>query len=107
MQVKSELLWPAHVLGKQHKEKVAELKGGKSQPVTPQFQPVKRKAPDNEDVNGKKAKPSSDAGQSASSGLPGDFFVKPSDMGASSTQKSAGLSLLAEGYDEDDDEVDA
>ncbi|XP_031149982.1 zinc finger protein 830 [Sander lucioperca] len=107
VQVKSELLWPAHVLGKQHKEKVAELKGGKSQPVTPQFQPVKRKAPDNEDVNGKKVKPSSDAGQSASSGLPGDFFEKPSEKGASSTQKSAGLSLLAEGYDEDDDEEDA
>ncbi|KAG7214773.1 hypothetical protein INR49_010665 [Caranx melampygus] len=55
--VKSELLWPAHVLGKQHKEKVVELKGVKSQPATPQSQPVKRKAADSEDVNGKKAKP--------------------------------------------------
>lgn len=99
VQVKSELLWPAHVLGKQHKEKVTELKGAKSLPVTPQSQPVKRKAPDNDDVNGKKAKPSSGAGQSAS-GLPGDFFEKPS---AVSTQKSAGLSLLAGVYDEEED----
>lgn len=113
VQVKSELLWPAHVLGKQHKEKVAELKGAKSQPVPPQShpvtpqsqpvtppsQPVKRKAPDNDDVNGKKVKPSS-------SGLPEDFFQKPSAKEAASTQKSAGLSLLAGVYDEDEDEED-
>ena len=43
VQVKSDLLWPAHVLGKQHKEKVVELKEGKSQPVAPQIQPLKRK----------------------------------------------------------------
>ncbi|XP_070774991.1 zinc finger protein 830 [Enoplosus armatus] len=102
VQVKSELLWPAHVLGKQHKEKVAELKGGKSQPVAPPIQPVKRKAPDNEEVNGKKPKPSSGAGQSGS-GLPGDFFEKPSEKEAVCTQKSAGLSLLAGVYDEDND----
>ncbi|XP_030258076.1 zinc finger protein 830 [Sparus aurata] len=103
VQVKSELLWPTHVLGKPHKEKVAELKDGKTQPVTQQSQPVKRKAPDNEDLNGKKAKPSSGAGQSAS-GLPGDFFAKPSEKEAVPTQKSAGLSLLAGVYDEDDDD---
>ncbi|XP_076600639.1 zinc finger protein 830 [Chaetodon auriga] len=106
VQVKSELLWPTHVLGKQHKEKAAELKGGKSQPVPQQSEPVKRKAPENEDVNGKKAKPSSDAGQSAS-GLPGDFFEKAREKDGISAQKSAGLSLLAGVYDEDDDEADA
>ncbi|XP_070701352.1 zinc finger protein 830 [Pempheris klunzingeri] len=106
VQVKSELLWPAHVLGKQHKEKVTELKEAKTQPVTPQAQPVKRKAPDNEDVNGKKAKPSSGAGQSASGGLPGDFFEKSSEREADSSQKSAGLSLLAGVYDDDDDDND-
>ncbi|GAA6234044.1 zinc finger protein 830 [Lates japonicus] len=105
VQVKSELLWPAHVLGKQHKEKVVELKEAKSQPVTPQNQPVKRKAPDSEDLNGKKAKPAPGTGQSAS-GLPGDFFEKPSDRGAVSTHKSAGLSLLAGVYDDNDDEAD-
>lgn len=105
VQVKSELLWPAHVLGKQHKEKVAELKGAKSQPVTPQNQPAKRKAPDSEDLNGKKAKPAPGTGQSAS-GLPGDFFERPNDRGAVSTHKSAGLSLLAGVYDDNDDEAD-
>nr|XP_004542835.2 zinc finger protein 830 [Maylandia zebra] len=99
VQVKSELLWSAHVLGKQHKEKVAELKGAKTQPVTPQSQPLKRKAPDDEDVKGKKAKP----GQ-PSLGLPGNFFEKPSERAAASSQKTAGLSLLAGVYDEDDDD---
>ncbi|KAG8014204.1 hypothetical protein GBF38_016557, partial [Nibea albiflora] len=90
VQVKSELLWPAHILGKQHKEKVAELKGAKGQQAgTQQLQPAKRKAPDSEDVNGKKAKPSTAAGQSAS-GLPGDFFEKRGEQEAVSTKKSAG-----------------
>ncbi|KAM4552299.1 zinc finger protein 830 [Odontesthes bonariensis] len=101
VQVKSELLWPAHILGKQHKEKVAELKGGKSQSVVPQSETVKRKAPDNENVIVKKAKPASGAGQSGS-GLPGDFFEKSGDKKSDSTKKSAGLSLLAGVYDEDD-----
>lgn len=103
VQVKSELLWPTHVLGKQHKEKVAELKGGKSQAVPPQSQPVKRKTQDEDNVVGKKAKPSSAAGQS-SSGLPGDFFEKPSVKEAAPNNKPSGLSLLAGVYDEDDDE---
>ncbi|XP_037644608.1 zinc finger protein 830 [Sebastes umbrosus] len=105
-QVKSELLWPAHVLGKQHKEKVAELKGGKSQSMPPpQMLPVKRKAPDNVDVSGKKAKKpsSSAAAQSASSGLPADFFEKPTEKGAVSAQESTSLSVLAGVYDEEDD----
>ncbi|MED6277851.1 hypothetical protein CHARACLAT_017726 [Characodon lateralis] len=100
VQVKSELLWPAHVLGKQHKDKVAELKEAKSQSVVPQSQPVKRKTPDSEEVVGKRAKP---AGQSES-GLPGDFFEKPTEKSAATEQKSAGLSLLAGVYDENDDE---
>lgn len=104
VQVKSELLWPAHVLGKQHKEKAAELKQAGTQPEKPQSQPVKRKAPDNGDVNGKKPKAAPVAGQS---GLPGDFFQKPSgNQAATSTQKSAGLSLLAGVYDEDDNDND-
>lgn len=102
VQVKSELLWPTHVLGKQHKEKAAELKGAKSHQSTPQVQPIKRKAPDDEDVNGKKAKPSAVSSQSAS-GPPRDFFEKPREKEAVSTQKTAGLSLLAGVYGEDDD----
>lgn len=101
--VKSELLWTTHVLGKQHKEKVAELKGGKAQTVTQESQPLKRKAPETEDVNGKKAKAT---GQSAAA-LPGDFFAKPSEIKkATPVAKSAGLSLLAGVYDEDDDDDD-
>ncbi|KAM9718542.1 zinc finger protein 830 [Menidia menidia] len=103
VQVKSELLWPAHVLGKQHKEKVAELKGAKSQPMLPPSEKVKRKAPDNDVANTKKAKPASGAGQSGS-GLPEDFFQKPGDKTTDSAQKSAGLSLLAGVYDEDNDD---
>lgn len=103
VQVKSELLWPAHVLGKQHKDKVAELKEGKSQPAAPQSLPVKRKTQDSEDVVGKKAKP---AGQSGS-GLPGDFFKKPPEKATASAQTSAGLTLLAGVYDEDEEEEDA
>lgn len=103
VQVKSELLWPAHILGKNHKEKVAELKEAGSQPVKPQSQPVKRKTQDSEDAVGKRAKSSLDAGQS-SSGLLGDFSEKPSDKNSAPTKKSTGLSILAGVYDEDDDD---
>ncbi|KAF7663166.1 hypothetical protein LDENG_00217280 [Lucifuga dentata] len=104
--VKSELLWPAHVLGKQHNEKVSKLKESKQ---TAQSQSVKRKAPDNEDVNVKKAKVTSGASQSMS-GLPEDFFAKPAENDPGPSQKSTGLSLLAGMYDEDveeDEEQDA
>ncbi|XP_029381460.1 zinc finger protein 830 [Echeneis naucrates] len=104
VQVKSELLWPAHVLGKQHKEKVAELKEAKSKPEAPQNQPVKRKTSDSEDLNGKRAKPAPAAGQSLSPGLPGDFFEKPREKEGVSVKKSAGLSLLAGVYDDEDDD---
>ncbi|KAM9844929.1 zinc finger protein 830 [Aulostomus maculatus] len=101
VQVKSELVWPAHVLGKQHKEKVAELKGAKQAPQNqPQLQSLKRKVP-SEDVDGKKVKASVDASQSTSE-PPGDFFEKPNSKAPA--QKSEGLSLLAGVYDEDDEE---
>ncbi|XP_076000802.1 zinc finger protein 830 [Genypterus blacodes] len=98
--VKSELLWSAHVLGKQHKEKVSELKGSKQ---IPQIQPVKRKAPDSGEVKGKKAKPTQGAGQSAS-GVPAGFFEKSTAKEPGPAPKSAGLSLLAGVYDEDEEE---
>ncbi|XP_061549837.1 zinc finger protein 830 [Phycodurus eques] len=96
-QVKSELLWPAHVLGKLHKEKASEQKEGKQ---TPQSQPVKRKATDDDkDVNGKRAKSTPDAGQSASA-VPEDLFAKPN-----SVKKSEGVSFLAGVYDDDEEEA--
>ncbi|KAM3865791.1 zinc finger protein 830 [Diretmus argenteus] len=99
VQVKNEILWQAHVLGKQHKEKVSELKGSKQ---AVQDQPLKRKITAPEDIHGKKAKSTSAAGQSGS-GPPAGFFDKPCEKDTVSAQKSAGLSLLAGVYDEDDD----
>lgn len=97
VQVKSDLLWATHVLGKQHKEKVAELKGGKQQ--GPQSQAVKRKATDTEEVGIKKAKTANIASQSTS-GLPADFFEKPT----APPPKPAGASLLGGAYDDDDED---
>ncbi|XP_068196470.1 zinc finger protein 830 [Antennarius striatus] len=102
VQVKSELLWPTHVLGKQHKQKVTELKDTRNQQVPQPSQPVKRTANDNEDINWKKPKHSPGTGQSES-GVPGDFFEKPSKGDTDAPQKSVGLSLLAGVYDEDGD----
>ncbi|XP_063044992.1 zinc finger protein 830 [Engraulis encrasicolus] len=93
--VKSEILWQAHVLGKQHKEKVAELKEGKVPQVKPQAPPVsilKRKAPETDSATGKRPK---DAG-SSSSGLPPGFFE--------GSKKPSGLGILGGVYGDDDDE---
>lgn len=103
VQLKSELLWPAHVLGKQHKEKVAELKGAKTQPAETQNQTLKRKTSNVEDADGKRAKSATVSGQSAS-GLPGDFFEKSKDKAEVSAPKSASLNLLAGVYDDDDND---
>lgn len=98
VQVKSELLWPTHVLGKHHKEKVAELKDATQGPPN---QPAKRKASENDVVNGKKAKHA--AGTSCGEpGVPGDFFERPNTKDPA--PRSAGLSLLAGVYDDDEDE---
>lgn len=106
VQVKSELLWPTHVLGKQHKEKVAELKGAKVPTVTQQTLPGKRKAAgDSEDASGKKAKPSSGAGQAAS-GLDDDVFKKPKAKEDAVFKNTASLTLLAGVYDEEEEEED-
>lgn len=104
--VKSELLWPTHVLGKQHKEKVAELKGAKTPTVTQQPQPVKRKAADSEDVSGKKTKPSSGAGQ-APPGLDDHVFKKPLEKESVVPKNTASLTLLAGVYDDNEEDNDA
>uniref|UniRef100_A0A4W5MYG8 Zinc finger protein 830 n=1 Tax=Hucho hucho TaxID=62062 RepID=A0A4W5MYG8_9TELE len=114
--VKNELLWQTHILGKQHKEKVSELKGSKQSSTSQGPQPpLKRKALDSEDTNGKRFKPVAGAGaeQSSTSGLPDDFFAKPAPPGPKKLPgilkqtTSAGLSLLAGVYDEDNDEEEA
>lgn len=98
VQVKSELLWQTHVLGKQHKENFSELK---TSAQTQQHMPLKRKTQEPEGSHGKKTK--STKGDSAS-GVPADFFKKPSAKLTTPAQKSAGLSLLSGVYNEDDDE---
>ncbi|XP_062386395.1 zinc finger protein 830 [Sardina pilchardus] len=99
--VKSDILWQAHVLGKPHKDKVAELKGAKQPQVHNQGQSkpdqsslLKRKAPETDASSGKKLK---DAG-STSSGLPPGFF----DGGKNPTRSG----ILSGMYDEDDDDDD-
>ncbi|CAF98476.1 unnamed protein product, partial [Tetraodon nigroviridis] len=102
VQVKSELLWPTHVLGKPHKEKVAELKGAKTPTVTQQTQPVKRKAADSEYVSGKKAKPTSGPSQ-AVAGSDDDVFKKPLEK-QEVRKNPASLTLLAGVYEDEDGE---
>lgn len=98
VQVKSELLWQTHVLGKQHKETVSELKSSSQQGL-----PLKRKTPGDPavDSHGKKAK--STQGGSAS-GAPEFVFKKPSPVLITPARKSPGLSLLAGVSDEDDED---
>ncbi|XP_010883828.1 zinc finger protein 830 [Esox lucius] len=109
--VKNEILWQTHILGKQHKEKVAEIKGSKQNSTSqgPQ-QSLKRKVLDSEDTPRKTSKPLASTEQASSSGLPDDFFAKPAPPGPKKLtgilkkNTSAGLSLLAGVYDEDDDD---
>ncbi|XP_069476646.1 zinc finger protein 830 [Ambystoma mexicanum] len=112
--IKNELLWQTHILGKQHKEKVAESKGVK--PVIPGpvpiFTPstshvVKRKGPESESPEVKKAKVSGSPAQTTPSELPTDFFEKPG-AAAPIVPTSKGPRLLATDYgdDDDDDETD-
>ncbi|XP_017327409.1 zinc finger protein 830 [Ictalurus punctatus] len=93
VQVKTEILWQAHVLGKQHKDKVSELKQEQSVgkvPEAPQTSTLKRKAAKPEVYDGKKPKASG-----------ADFL-----QGKTATSgPSAGFGLLA-GYDDDDDDDD-
>lgn len=98
VQVKSDLLWTTHILGKQHKEKVAELKDAKQ---GPQIQAVKRKITETEEVGIKRAK-APNSGSQSTSGLPADFFEKPSDTAP--PKVGACASLLGGAYDDDDDD---
>ncbi|KAM4689463.1 zinc finger protein 830 [Discoglossus pictus] len=109
-QIKSELLWQAHILGKQHKEKVAELKGTKaatsnSSITTPLSQPAKRKGPIPESHDKKRVKASEEQPQSSSTtALPTGFFEKANPSPSNDAVKAPGLKLLAGDYDEDDEE---
>lgn len=90
VQIKTEILWQAHVLGKQHKDKVSELKGNQQTPgkvpQAPLQSTLKRKAPEPEVHDGKKTKPTGAESVQGKSG------------------QAAGLRLLAGQYDDEDDE---
>lgn len=95
VQVKTEILWQAHVLGKQHKDKVSELIEVKQStgdvPEAPQTSTLKRKAAEPEVHDGKKPKASG-----------ADFL-----QGKTGTSgPGAGLGLLAGHYDDDEEEED-
>ncbi|GAA6093224.1 zinc finger protein 830 [Tachysurus ichikawai] len=86
MQVRGHILWQAHVLSKQHKDKVSELKGSHNNPQT---STLKRKAAEAEVHDGKKPKAS------------GGDVVQGKTAGPG---PGPGLVLLAGQYDDDDDQ---
>ncbi|XP_051553777.1 zinc finger protein 830 [Myxocyprinus asiaticus] len=96
VQVKSELLWQTHVLGKQHRDKVNELKTKSSSSSSSM---LKREAPADTSSSSssssvKRVKLQDAAGVTA----------KLQEGKAASSHRSAGLGLLAGHYDDDDDE---
>ncbi|KAM3680897.1 zinc finger protein 830 isoform 1-T1 [Ammospiza maritima maritima] len=107
--VKSELLWQTHVLGKQHRERVAELKGTKQtatgSAAGTSSHPVKRKTVETENTDLKRVKGTDEKPHTSSSGLPADFFDEAQPDSASvQLSKGPGPSLLSENYNDDDDE---
>ncbi|XP_060731079.1 zinc finger protein 830 [Tachysurus vachellii] len=87
IQVRGHILWQAHVLSKQHKDKVSELKGSHNNPQT---STLKRKAAEAEVHDGKKPKASG-----------ADVVVQGKTAGP-----GPGLVLLAGQYDDKDDDDD-
>ncbi|XP_058677070.1 zinc finger protein 830 [Ammospiza caudacuta] len=107
--VKSELLWQTHVLGKQHRERVAELKGTKQtatgSAAGTSSHPVKRKTVETENTDLKRVKGTDEKPHTSSSGLPADFFDEAHPDSASvQLSKGPGPSLLSGNYDDDNDE---
>ncbi|XP_054486168.2 zinc finger protein 830 [Agelaius phoeniceus] len=107
--VKSELLWQTHVLGKQHRERVAELKGTKQtatgSAAGTSSHPVKRKTVETENTDLKRVKGTEEKPHTSSSGLPADFFDEAEQDSANvQLSKGPGPSLLSGNYDDDDEE---
>ncbi|KAL0597161.1 Zinc finger protein 830 [Plecturocebus cupreus] len=107
--VKSELLWQTHVLGKQHREKVAELKGAKEVSQGPSASPapqsVKRKAPDADGQDAKRTKATLvPQVQPSTSSLPTNFDKIGKESIRATPSKPSGLSLLPDYEDEEEEE---
>ncbi|KAJ7313847.1 hypothetical protein JRQ81_005596 [Phrynocephalus forsythii] len=106
--LKSELLWQTHILGKQHKENLEQLKGHKQSsqgPIPNTSSSLKRKTENADSSEGKKAKGSSDSPQTVPSGLPSDFFsrtelVKPEKQSSEAPR----CGLLLGDYEEEEEE---
>ncbi|XP_073688888.1 zinc finger protein 830 [Garra rufa] len=99
--VKSALLWQTHVLGKQHKDKVTELKNRDSTetpaaPSSSSSSATKRPAPESATTSGKRAKLPLTGSTGAAGGQKEETAV--------SSRQSVGLGLLAGHYDDDDDD---
>ncbi|XP_037348785.1 zinc finger protein 830 [Talpa occidentalis] len=106
--VKNELLWQTHVLGKQHRERVAELKGAKEaaqgRSASAVLQYVKRKAPDTDSQDAKRAKASPvPQVQPSTSGLSTNFDKAGKESTRATLSKSSALGLLPD-YDEEEEE---
>ncbi|XP_054846967.1 zinc finger protein 830-like [Eublepharis macularius] len=108
--VKTELLWQTHVLGKQHKEKLAQLKDLKQSvpgPTPDVSSSLKRKIADTEFPEQKKRKDPADCPQTVASGLPADFFSQKTPVDAERvSSKDSSCSLLLGDYEEEDEEED-
>lgn len=107
--MKSELLWQTHALGKQHRERVAELKGTKQtatgSAASTSSHPVKRKTVDTENTELKRVKGTDEKPHTSSSGLPADFFDETKqDSANEQLSKGSGPSLLSGNYGDDDDD---
>lgn len=106
--VKSELLWQTHVLGKQHREKVAGLKGAKEAPQGPSTsavpQSTKRKAPDAESHDAKRAKGALvPQGQPSTSALPTNVDKAGKESTKATLGKPSGLGLIPDYEDEEEE----
>ncbi|XP_060637441.2 zinc finger protein 830 [Anolis sagrei] len=108
--VKSELLWQTHVLGKQHKEKLEQVKGLKQSvagPIPNTSSSLKRKTTSTESPEWKKAKDPGDHVQVVPSGLPKDFFSQTEQVeGEKPSSKASSHCLLLEDYGEEDINAD-
>ncbi|XP_059584506.1 zinc finger protein 830 isoform X1 [Alligator mississippiensis] len=110
MQIKNELLWQTHVLGKQHKEKLVALKDGKQLIPDPaagtSSHPAKRKVLDTENQEVKKTKGSNDQTPTSTSGLPTNFFDEPEQASTKGRLSKGSAPTVLPGDDDDNDNDD-
>ncbi|XP_036306589.1 zinc finger protein 830 [Pipistrellus kuhlii] len=107
--VKSELLWQTHVLGKQHRERVAELKGAKEAPPGPSASAAppsaKRKAPDPDSHDAKRPKaPQVPQAQPSTSALRTGADKAGKESARATPGKASALGLLPDYAEEEEEE---